>query len=342
MEKAPLAIGIIIGGLVVAAFFLLQQGAPIQQSGSTARQVPSQLDRFKASGYFEFYEGTFLLIDAGRDRGIWARYGLDPEWVYPPSPINAASFEKHVASGNKIGLFAVADVLTARYNGVPVKIVACYIGEGRANKIYVKADSPIKSMKGLDGKKIGVGSSREGALARVAIYLSNQFGIKPEFIVTGNQSSSVVALKLGKVDAISEGFVSTLRLVDSGELRILATYADFVPKPWASLCVFATEDLIEQNPDLVKRFVKATLESARYLKDNPSYVADLYIKRSNAPRDLAQKVHSQYEWTPGGRGSGADLFLAVKNRWEHNKDVGIVPADANLKIEDAVDVRFLP
>ena len=55
-----------------------------------------------------------------------------------------------------------------------------------------------------------------------------------------------------------------------------------------------SDGLVEQNPDLVKRFVKATLETVGYLKDNPDHAADLYIKRSNAPRDLADKTIAEF------------------------------------------------
>jgi hypothetical protein len=78
------------------------------------------------------------------------------------------------------------------------------------------------------------------------------------------------------------------------------------------------------------------------LKDNPNYARDLYIKRSNAPQDLADKVISQIDWSPNGRGSGGDLAAALGNLWQYTKDTGVVPPGSTFKIEDAVDVRFLP
>lgn len=133
-----------------------------------------------------------------------------------------------------------------------------------------------------------------------------------------------------------------MRLVDSGELRILVHIRDVVPKPFANLVIFATDDLIEQNPDLVRRFVKATLETVKYLKDNPSYAADLYIKRTNAPRDLADRAISLWDWQPSGRGSGQDLAAAVSNNWQVTKYSVAIPANVNVKIEEAVDIKFLP
>jgi hypothetical protein len=94
----------------------------------------------------------------------------------------------------------------------------------------------------------------------------------------------------------------------------------------------------------VRRFVRATLEIVKHLDENPNYGAELYMKITGAPRDLAEKIPSQYERTPDGRGNGGDLLLGVSNVWQYTKETGAVPASIweKVKIEDAVDVRFLP
>lgn len=196
-------------------------------------------------------------------------------------------------------------------------------------------------MKDFDGKKIGVLSAND-AFSRNLLYLSNRFGIKVEPVPLGNITNMVVALKLGKIDGFMTGQGAVLRLVHSGELKVVVSMSDVFPKPWGLIVIFATDDMIENNPDLLNRFVKATLETVRYLKENPNYAADLYIKRSNTPRTLADAVVSQIDWQPSGRGSGSDLVLVASNLWQYAKDSGVVSAEANLEIEEAVDARFLP
>lgn len=85
-----------------------------------------------------------------------------------------------------------------------------------------------------------------------------------------------------------------------------------------------------------------TSETVSYLKENPRYAADLYVKKTNAPRDLADKVVAQIGWQPGGKGSGQDLVDVAANIWRYIKETGVVPSNIDLKVEDAVDVRFLP
>lgn len=331
-----IGIGTLVGGSAV--FFLLQQGAPAQQAAQTQNPVtvPQTLQKFKAFGGFTTAESAFLVMDAAMDRGIWAKYGLDPEVI--TSPNKPSYIEESVASGIRIGVAATADVPLDRSSGVPVKVVVGYIGSA-IQKVYVKADDPIKTVNDLDGKKIGV-TSLNSAPARAANYISNKFSIRTELVSLGNLTNQVVALKLGRVDAIASSEGAVLRLVDSGELRILVRSSDIVPKPFTTVSMWATDDLIQQDPDLVKRFVKATIETVTYLKENPSYAIDLYIRRTNAPRDLAEKVISQLDWAPSS--SGSDLITAVANNWQYAKDSGAVPANTNVNIEDVVDTRFLP
>lgn len=71
-------------------------------------------------------------------------------------------------------------------------------------------------------------------------------------------------------------------------------------------------------------------------------IVQLYIRESNAPKDLADKVVHHIDWRPGGRGSGNDLVTAVKNTWQVVKEAGTIPATFKLRIEDAIDTRFLP
>lgn len=311
-----------------------------QQLASAPKQVQtSALTKFNVSGAFERTLSAFLVIDAGRDKGIWTSNQLDPQFVTIRRALTAAEIKDQVASGINIGLSATNEPLIARSDGVPVKIVASYVGNV-PQKIFVKAEGPIKTASDLDGKKIGV-SALNSAISRTAAYVSNRFGIRPEFVPLGNTANLVLALKDGRADAFISSDPVALRLVDSGELRILVYVSDIVPRPHASFVIWATDDVIQKNPDLVKRFVKATLEIVKHLQENPSYAIDLYIKRTNASRDLADKAIGQLDWTP--RMSGVELSTAVANSWEYARDSGSIPASITpVKAEDAVDSRFLP
>ncbi len=243
-----------------------------------------------------------------------------------------------VESGAKIGYASGAETVLAIFQGVPIKVVASTAGV-TTFKVFVQPDGPIRTINDLNGRNIGV-DSIPGPQYVQFLALTHTYGIKAEAVATGNATQNLVALKVGRVDAFLSPSVSILQLVDTVELRILLRMADILPKPYVSADVWATDDLIEKNPDLVKRFVKATLETIKYLKENPDYAADLVVKKTGASKELALKTVGQLDWTPSI--SGGDLIKAVTNISDLAKKIGMVSADANLKIEDVVDVRFLP
>jgi len=300
-------------------------------------------EKFKADGFSATLDVAFLIIDAGKEQGIWARNGLDPEFVTPIGrTAGLPDVRAGVAAGTKIGFATPNTVILARLQGVPIKIVAGYLGEGRTLKIFVRADSSIMTLKDLDGKRVGV-TAIANAAGQLVGYVAVKNDIKIESVPLVNSTNAVAALRAGNVDAIVVASVAQT-YVDSGEFRILAVASDIQPKPFAGVAVYASDDLIQQNPDLVKRFVTATLETAKYLKDNPDYAVQQEMKKLGLTKQTADKAVADLTccWSPSGLGSGSDLIVAITNALQWGKDSGSIPASTILKIEDLVDIRFLP
>jgi len=297
-------------------------------------------EQFKASGQHSNFEWFFLLVDAGTEQGIWARNGLDPEFV--PTAASASQLKQQIGSGTKMGFVNTAEVLLARSQGTPVKVVAGYFGETSA-KIYVTPDGPLRTGNDLNGKRVGILATTHTSYRAVS-YLNAKLGINSEPVVLGNLANNMTALKSGKIDAFYSAEGAALPLVESGEIRLLLRLADVYPKPYTAVVVWATDDLIQQNPDLVRAFVKATLQTVQNIKENPEHAADLVAKRTNAPKGTADKIVAELNKVlrASGRGSGQDLVAAVAGNWRFTEESGAVPAGTTVNVEDAVDVRFLP
>lgn len=292
------------------------------------------------AGEHATFEWMFLLVDAGKAQGIWARNGLDPEFV--PAAGSPAQIKEDIATGTQIGFANTAEVTMARATGVPVKTVAGYLGETVA-RVFVAAPGPIKAPKDLDGRKIGIVATTHTSY-RAVLYLNNKLGIKAEPVPLGSLASNVDGLRSGQVDAFYSAEGAALALVDTGELRLLLPLANIYPKPYTATVVWATSDVIEQHADRVMRFVKATLETVAYLKDHPAHASELYRKRTGAPGNVADRAVASLNplLTSSGRGSGQDLAAAVAGNWQFTTESGAVPAGTEVKLEDAVDTRFLP
>jgi len=318
---------------------LIGAPCPLQAQTSQTQKaavMPSHQFKAAAEGSFEWF---FLLVDAGKAKGIWAKNGLDPEFV--PTAGSWVQLKTLIDSGVKIGFVNAAEVTLARSNGVPVKTVAAYFGETTA-RIFVAANGPIKTAKDLNGKKIGIISATHTSY-RTVLYINQKLGINAEPVSIGSLANNIAALKSGQIDALYSAEGVALTLIDSGELRLVLPLADIYPKPYTAVVIWAADDLIVQNPDLVGKFVKATLEIVGYLKANPGYASELYIKRTKASQNVADKAVASLNHilTAGGRGSGTDLAAAVLGNWQFIVESGAVAADTVVKIEEVVDARFL-
>src|SRR4051812_46130038 len=86
------------------------------------------------------FEWFFLLTDAASARGIWANNGLEPKLV--PSAGSAAQLKQQIEAGLNLGWVNTAEVLLARAQGAPVKIVSGYLGDTIA-KIYADPSAAI-------------------------------------------------------------------------------------------------------------------------------------------------------------------------------------------------------
>ena len=320
-------LGLRLASIVLACF----------ASSALAQPTPTAL---KVSGENKNFEWFFLLTDAGKQQGIWSKNGLNPEFV--PAAGSAAQLKERVAAGLKIGWINTAEVLIARSQGVPVKVVAAHFGETIA-KLFAAPDAAISHARDLDRKKIGILSPSHTSYKTV-LYLNEKLGISAEPVALGNLANNVEALKGHKIDAFYSAEGAALGLVASGELKIAVRLADLYPKPYAAVVVWATDDLIRDDPTTVRAFVRGTLESVRYLQGNPDGASQLYVKRTGADKQLADRAVAELNslLTTSGRGSGNDLLAAVEGNWKFTRDSGSVPANASIKIEDAVDSRFIP
>ena len=327
----------IVYALIMALPIPLQAQVPQTQRSDAPTMA---LHKFDAAAEHATFEWFFLVVDAGNDQGIWAKHGLDPTFVLVAG--SSAQLKERVDSGIKIGLVNAAEVTLARSNGLPVKTIAGYFGETTA-RIFVAASGPMKAPGDLDGKKIGIVATTHTSY-RTVLYMNKKLGIKAEPVALGNLQNNLAALKAGQIDAFYSAEGAPLALVDSEELRLLLPLSDIYPKPYAAVVVWATDDLIGRNPDLAMKFVTATLETVTYLKAHPGYASDLYVKRTNAPKNVADKAVASLNQilTPDGHGSGKDLVAAVAGNWQFITESGAVSADTVVKIDEVVDTRFLP
>jgi len=139
----------------------------------------------------------------------------------------------------------------------------------------VAADSPIKTPKELEGKKLAIspGNSHQ-ILWPVFERLS---GLKPNSVtwVTMDAASMPPSLIKGATDAVPffvvhEARIRKIARQQNADIRVLSAWAD-LGFDLSSTSLVAREETIAKDPDGLKAFLRATLKGADYAFRNKHY-----------------------------------------------------------------------
>ena len=219
---------------------------------------------------------TFLPVDIGIAQGLFAQQGLDVDYsdlggdAKVQQALVAGSVDFGLGSGPGMALAAKGRAATG---------VAAFAGPPRNISAIVLADSPIKTVADLKGKMIAVstsGSLSDWLAKQMAIQEGwGQDGIKT--VPLGAVEASIAALKAHQIDAVVLSTEAGFGLEERHEGRMLTAMDRYAPH-FITHVVFARQELIDKNPHLVERFLKAFFQSIAYMKANKDATAALAQK----------------------------------------------------------------
>ena len=224
--------------------------------------------------------GVIPIVDVaplylGIKQGFFSDRGMN---VTTEAGQGGAAIVPGVVSGQfQFGFSNVTSLIIARSKGVPLKIVAAgNSSTGEAGKdfseVLVKADSPIQSAKDLAGKTVAINTLKNigDTTIRQSIRKAGGDPTAVKFVELPFPDMPA-ALQEGRVDAVwvVEPFVTIAR--DQGARIVASNLVDTSPDTQIA-AYFTSEQLQQQDPDLVKRFTEAVNESLAYADAHPDEV----------------------------------------------------------------------
>lgn len=234
---------------------------------------------------------TFGMLDVGIGSGVFKASGLAIE---PVTFSGAARVQQALTSNDiDIGLSTGQD-MGFILKGLPAMTVAAISNKPYETDMLVRADSPIKTVADLKGKKVAVSNIR-GYPSWLTIELSRHEGWGNDgmtLVATGAQPASIAALKTGQVDAWAGDIGTSLQMAQNNEGRILVNFGDVVP-PFMNTAAYATNALIAQHPDLLRRFLKAWFETIAWARAHRSETITLLLPILNLKPDIVGQIYDQ-------------------------------------------------
>jgi len=278
---------------------------------------------------------------AAQALGIYKKYGLDSSIAaFPVNAINAIS---PVAAGKvQFGMAGADEVLTARQQGIPIVTLFAVYQDTEFGLMWHAEDTSIKSIADLSGHKVIylLGSPYWNYLAKKYKYHDIK-GINYDF---------TLRLFLNDKTAVNQCSIAAepYTALQAGQKVIAKSLASTGFNPYGNV-MFTTEDMIKNHPDVVRSYVKATLEGWNTYLKNPRPV-NAYMQKQegmkNAPMSMAAMDYDVRVSRPlitGGDAARGGIGAMSAARWAtlYKQLAGVGIKLDKAKATDAYALQFL-
>jgi NitT/TauT family transport system substrate-binding protein len=217
-------------------------------------------------------------------KGFFTEEGMDVELIQVNPRLGATA----VLNGDIDFTTTFGSTLRGIVSGFPIKFVAVSV---RKSEHFLVARPEIRELKDLKGKRMAV-STLFGTDQRAAEEMLRAKGFPLGFvqpIALGDAPVRAQALRSGIVEAAAVSSPFDLTLKAEG-YRVLGGPQDIeFALPTSGIAV--SNRLLQQNPQQVKRAVRAMIRAHRYVFDNKKEVVPLMMRYLQQAPDIAERSY---------------------------------------------------
>ena len=230
----------------------------------------------------------------GQDAGIFKKHGLVLENV---GTQGAGETIQEVISGSAdLGAgVGAAGVMRAYSKGAPVRILLpAFTGTGDLYW-YVKADSPIKSLKDLTEENTIAFSTSGSSSNNIVVAFTQELGAKGTPTKTGGPPATLTAVMSGQVDVGWAAPPFGLQEMKDGKIRMIARGSD-VPslRGQTVRTIIVNADALKTKHDAIMRFVQAYRESVDWMYSDPKAL-QMYATKIKRPVELVTESAKKFQ-----------------------------------------------
>jgi NitT/TauT family transport system substrate-binding protein len=255
---------------------------------------------------------------------------------YEEEGINLTAYESYatgmqltsaIARGDiRIAYICLAPAILAYSSGVPVTIVAGTHKHGYG----LVAGSEITNISQLSG--VTVGCPREGSMVDILLRcLIRQYDLKDVRIKRMEPLKQVIALETGSIDAafLPEHHAT---VAESKGFQMLITSQELWPELQGSVLI-VKNDLIENDPDTVRKLICVTQNATTWINNNPDDAAGILAKELDTDPAIIRRSMSRLNYT-----TTIDEE-SVQDMIDHMVEFGLI--EEGIRAEDILDTEFL-
>jgi len=256
----------------------------------------------------------------GEDAGIFRKHNLKIESF---GTQGAGETIQAVISGSAdLGAgVGVAGVMRAFARGAPVRVLLpAFTGTGDLYW-YVKADSPLKSLKDATEQNTIAYSTSGSSSNNIVLAFGQELGVKAKPTATGGPPGTLTQVMSGQIDIGWAAPPFGVKEIKEGKIRIVGRGSD-VPSLHGQTVrtIIVNANALKDKHDAIMRFVKGYREAVDWMYADPKAL-EMYSAKVKMPVDLLRE--SLKEFHP-------------KSAMQTDK-----MADLDGAVTDAVKLKFL-
>lgn len=217
-----------------------------------------------------------------------------------------------------------------------------------SGEIMVRADSGIKTMQDLAGKNVAISAGTTSELVLSMGLKLNGMQKTDVNMINMDASGKVTAFMSNQIDAISieSPYTDQIRK-DMGEENVttLCSSADFLPDAVFTNSWVTTQAFLEDNEDVVVRFLRAWLKGTQDRYDDMDGTVEKVAEFINTDYDTAHLVAEKTNWLSTSEmkdlmedGTMLQWYDTVKDMF---LDTGLLDAQYDVPAEQYVKLDYL-
>ena len=221
----------------------------------------------------------------GEDAGIFKKHNLKIEAF---GTQGAGETIQAVVSGSAdLGAgVGVAGVMRAFSKGAPVRVLLpAFTGTGDLFW-YVKADSPLKTIKDATAQNTIAYSTSGSSSNNIVVAFGQELGVKAKPTATGGPPATFTQVMTGQIDIGWSAPPFGIKEIKDGKIRIIARGSDIPSlKGQTVRVIIVNANALKEKHDAIMRFVKGYRETVDWMYADPKAL-QMYSEKVKQPVDI--------------------------------------------------------
>jgi NitT/TauT family transport system substrate-binding protein len=294
-------------GLATAGIMAFALGMAGIGLAAAEDQVSLRLNWLLSGAHSIFYYGV--------EKGIYKDAGID--LTIGEGQGSGRTVQVIATGGDTFGLVDGGSVIAGATRGAPVKSVLGIMNTSPYG-ISFRADSGVKTIKDVEGKTLGVTAGEASLPLLSAVWKQNDVDPSKVKILNVDGPGKIIAVLQKRSDGILAGLEGQVVILD----QKVFSFAELGVNT-EGLTIIANTKEIDGNPDLVKRFVQATLKAIEATKAEPDAAVAAAVKAK--PQADAELMKAQLKVSltllPSPSSPDAPLGEMAPADWQRTLDL---------------------